>query len=111
LWLALRTGLLQCIMVYVLIRLMVQVGDEHNGKPKEKTLGGFFSALKGRGHWSGANVHAIDGSERRSVLVTQNTECCLLQWTGMTSFKMRFHTSAAANSFFLLITSGFYHMV
>ncbi|KAM0851650.1 hypothetical protein ACQ4PT_052327 [Festuca glaucescens] len=31
-------------------KIAEEVGEEHNGKPKEKTLGGFFSALKGRGH-------------------------------------------------------------
>lgn len=29
---------------------MLQVGDEHDGKHKEKILGGLFSALRGRGH-------------------------------------------------------------
>lgn len=29
---------------------MPQVGDEHEGKHKDKLLGGFFSALRGRGH-------------------------------------------------------------
>uniref|UniRef100_A0ACD5XYH6 Uncharacterized protein n=1 Tax=Avena sativa TaxID=4498 RepID=A0ACD5XYH6_AVESA len=31
-------------------KIAEEVGDEHDRKPKEKTLGGFFSALKGRGH-------------------------------------------------------------
>uniref|UniRef100_A0A453LHY5 Uncharacterized protein n=2 Tax=Aegilops tauschii TaxID=37682 RepID=A0A453LHY5_AEGTS len=29
---------------------MAQVGDEHDGKHKDKSLGGFFSSLRGRGH-------------------------------------------------------------
>jgi len=29
---------------------ILQVGDEHEGKHKDKILGGFFSALRGRGH-------------------------------------------------------------
>ncbi|OEL38889.1 Serine/threonine-protein kinase STY17 [Dichanthelium oligosanthes] len=31
-------------------RIAEEVGDEHEGKHKDKILGGFFSALRGRGH-------------------------------------------------------------
>jgi serine/threonine protein kinase len=31
-------------------RIAEEVGDEHEGKNKDKLLGGFFSALRGRGH-------------------------------------------------------------
>ncbi|KAL6655135.1 hypothetical protein ACP70R_005961 [Stipagrostis hirtigluma subsp. patula] len=31
-------------------RISEEVGDEHEGKHKDKILGGFFSALRGRGH-------------------------------------------------------------
>ncbi|TVU10236.1 hypothetical protein EJB05_43750 [Eragrostis curvula] len=34
----------------ILQRIADEVGDEHEGKHKDKILGGFFSALRGRGH-------------------------------------------------------------
>ena len=59
--LALTNGSLCCCLS------ILQVGDEHEGKHKDKILGGFFSALRGRGHWDAVEMYMVsvhfEGSE------------------------------------------------
>ena len=47
-------------------QLALQVGDEHEGKHKDRTLGGFFSALRGRSHWD--TVEDLKCTWPRSIL-------------------------------------------
>jgi hypothetical protein len=79
---------------------VIQVGDEHEGKHKDRTLGGFFSALRGRSHWDTVEDlkctwprSMLEGLElqpapvpRMSAPVHRNTDLLQLQLTEVAIF-------------------------